>query len=58
MQLDEAARDICKQHGCRAVGCLKDNGKRDCSGLLAVLNNCLDKTKRELAPKFGVTWEN
>jgi|JI10StandDraft_1071094.scaffolds.fasta_scaffold2456201_1 hypothetical protein len=58
MQLDEAARDICKPHGCRAMRCLRENGKSDCSELLTVLNSCLDKNKRELAPKFGVIWEN
>lgn len=35
--------------------CLKENGMKDCAGLMANLNICLDKTKMELAPKYGLT---
>lgn len=43
------------------MGCLKANGMKDCAGYLSALNECLDKKKAELAPKYGlnsIKWRN
>lgn len=54
LELDKEARSICKPLGCKVMKCLKANGAQECSGMLAVLNQCLDTQKRELAPKYGL----
>lgn len=46
LKLDDEARDICKAHGCRVMKCLSKNGMAECGGLMATLNNCLEKTKK------------
>lgn len=55
LKMDDEASKICKADGCRVVRCLGQNGMQDCGSLIAILNKCLDKTKKELAPKYGIT---